>query len=115
MSVADAIREEPSLPRRNGELVFEEPWQSRAFGVAVALAESGRCDWEAFRSRLIAEIGEHDEGEAWDYYARWLAALERLLLEEGLVTGAELEAEERRLRDHDAHEHDHPHPHPHSH
>ena len=28
-------------PRANGELVFEAPWESRAFGVAVALHESG--------------------------------------------------------------------------
>lgn len=124
MSVADAIRDEQSLPRRNGELVFDAPWQSRAFSVAVALADSGRCDWEQFRSRLIAEIGDWErahppaaDGEpdpAWDYYAHWLAALERLLLEEGLVSGAELTARADRLREHDAHEHDHDgHPHEH--
>ena len=28
-------------PRSNGELVFAEPWESRAFGVAVALARRG--------------------------------------------------------------------------
>lgn len=27
-----------ALPRRNGELVFEAPWQGRAFGLALALA-----------------------------------------------------------------------------
>ena len=46
-----------SLPRRNGELVFTAPWQARAFGVAVALCEQQGIDWEAFRSRLIEEIG----------------------------------------------------------
>ena len=77
-------------PRANGELVFDEPWESRAFGVAVALHDAGVVDFEVFRARLIDEI------EAWEaergasetgyrYYERWLAALERTLLEAGLV------------------------------
>ena len=28
-----------ALPRKNGELVFDEPWQGRVFGMAVALHE----------------------------------------------------------------------------
>ena len=28
-----------ALPRRNGELVFEAPWQGRAFGMALAVVE----------------------------------------------------------------------------
>ena len=44
-------------PRANGELVFEEPWESRAFGLAVALHDAGVVDFEDFRARLIAEIG----------------------------------------------------------
>ena len=27
-----------ALPRKNGELVFEAPWEGRAFGIAVALS-----------------------------------------------------------------------------
>ena len=27
-------------PRSNGELVFEAPWESRSFGMAVALSEA---------------------------------------------------------------------------
>lgn len=35
------------LPRRNGELAFDEPWQTRAFGLAAAVVETrfGK-DWE---------------------------------------------------------------------
>ena len=40
-------------PRSNGELVFEEPWESRAFGIAVALHDAGVLDFEMFRARLI--------------------------------------------------------------
>ena len=28
------------LPRRNGELVFEAPWESRAFGLAAAYLQA---------------------------------------------------------------------------
>lgn len=113
MSVTGAIRDEPSLPRRNGELVFDAPWESRAFSVAVALTEAGVCDWSDFRDRLVAQIGAWDgERDEWDYYARWLAALEQLLLEQRLLSADELAAERARLahvaaHEHDAHDHGH--------
>ncbi len=76
------------LPRKNGELVFEAPWQSRAFGMAVVLSEEGAYDWEEFRRRLAEEI-TRDGGR--DYYASWLRAFERLLLERDVLTPGELE------------------------
>jgi nitrile hydratase accessory protein len=105
-------------PRRNGELVFEAPWQSRAFGAAVALARGQTIEWEQFRQELIAEIGrwERDAGEdEWSYYERWLAALERLLLDGGLVTEQELAARTAAVEHAVAHEHDHEHGHGHGH
>ena len=47
------MRGETALPRKNGELVFEAPWQARAFGMAVALAQQGRYAWDDFRCQLI--------------------------------------------------------------
>ncbi len=38
-----------ALPRKNGELVFDEPWQGRVFGMAIALHEDKRYEWEEFR------------------------------------------------------------------
>ncbi|MDT7620396.1 MAG: hypothetical protein QOF99_1297, partial [Pseudonocardiales bacterium] len=32
-------------PRSNGELVFAEPWESRAFGMAVTLFDAGAFRW----------------------------------------------------------------------
>lgn len=81
-----------AAPRRNGELVFDAPWQGRVFGMAVALTNQGQYDWEEFRQRLIDQIGQADAvGDPSGYYERWLAAFERLLAERGLVTGAELD------------------------
>lgn len=82
-------------PRQNGELVFEEPWESRAFGLAVALHDSGVVDFERFRACLIEEIGAWEadnDGVDGRYYERWLTALERALLDEGVLDAAPLEA-----------------------
>jgi nitrile hydratase accessory protein len=85
-----------ALPRKNGELVFEAPWESQAFGMAIALYERGHFDWEEFRGRLISEIGgwersEEDEREVWDYYRHWLASFEALVKDRGLLSEQEIE------------------------
>jgi nitrile hydratase accessory protein len=99
------------LPRKNGELVFAEPWESRAFGIAVTLSQAGAYEWEEFRQRLIAEIGgweaEHPDVDSWNYYDRWLASLESLLARKGIVTPGELHDRMHQLEDEDDHPHDH--------
>jgi nitrile hydratase accessory protein len=95
-------------PRSNGELVFAEPWESRAFGVAVALSDRQTFEWERFRQELISEIGGWRGGE-WSYYERWLAALEHLLLADGLLEETEIEARMAEIEHHDHHDHDHEH------
>ena len=77
---------------------FEEPWQARAFGVAVALYDDGAgFEWSAFQERLIEEVQGEDpaatDAEALEgvYYEQWLAALERLLVEDGVLDPGELE------------------------
>jgi nitrile hydratase accessory protein len=97
-------------PRANGELVFEEPWESRAFGVAVALSERDAFEWERFRQELIAEIGAW-QSKDWSYYERWLAVLEHVLLADGLLGEAEIAARMAELEEHDEHEHDDHHHH----
>jgi nitrile hydratase accessory protein len=77
-----------ALPRRNGELVFEAPWQGRAFGMALAVVERLGLPWMEFQRRLIEEIGRRPEAPYWD---AWLAALERLVVERGVASRAELE------------------------
>ncbi len=95
-SIAEDIAYMPggaALPRENGELTFSEPWQGRAFGMAVSLHEQARYDWRKFQQQLITQIGA-DEGDAADaknYYGYWLAALESLLIEKQLIEPSELE------------------------
>src|ERR1700758_884948 len=79
------------------EAVFSEPWEARAFAVAVALSEAGQFEWAEFQQSLIEEIGAAEKtgrttsGGA-DYYRYWLSALTRLLNAKGIVGGAELQA-----------------------
>jgi nitrile hydratase accessory protein len=90
------------VPRRNGELVFDEPWQGRAFAVAVALCEGGAYEWDEFQRALAARVAA---GEA-PYYEQWLDVLERVAAGRGLVSPGELERRAGELRDHEDHDHD---------
>jgi nitrile hydratase accessory protein len=81
-----------AVPRRNGELVFEAPWQGRAFGLAVALSEEGLFPWEEFRQALIAAVAAAEaRGGAFRYYDAWLAAFERVLATRGVLSATEIE------------------------
>jgi nitrile hydratase accessory protein len=90
--IAD-MGEQLALPRQNGELVFEAPWEARAFGLAVALNERGMYEWRDFSQGLAAETASADRhGLPSSYYERWLATLEKLAIARGLVTPEEIEA-----------------------
>jgi nitrile hydratase accessory protein len=103
-----------ALPRRNGELVFDAPWESRAFGTAVAMAQAGMYAFDEMRDLLIAEIGEWERthrspDDGWSYYERWLAAFERLLASRNLLDTTEIDERMREIALYQAVEHDHDH------
>ncbi len=84
-----------ALPRKNGELVFEAPWEGRAFGMAIVLHEKGTYAWEEFRDRLVERIAPDSQR----YYESWLGAFESLVLARGLVAPEELEARVEEYRE----------------
>ena len=100
---------EMALPRQNGELAFATPWEARAFGLAVALQESGVYEWREFSAALTAQIARAEQaGNTSTYYERWLLGLEKLLIANGLVTPAEIThrmAAHAAHDDHAGHEH----------
>jgi nitrile hydratase accessory protein len=106
-------------PRSNGELVFSEPWESRAFGMAVSLHEAGAFAWPQFQTALIARIAAWEtapaQDESWSYYRLWLAALEDVLVGLGAVSADEVTARAhalvQRRPGHDHRDDDHHHPH----
>jgi len=81
------------------DVVFAEPWEARAFAMAVTLFESGRFSWNEFRERLVEEIARADSAaalrdapvEGGAYYECWLRALEKLLGAKGILSPAEIE------------------------
>lgn len=108
--IAADISGPAAIPRRNGEPVFNEPWESRIFGAAVALCERGLFEWDEFRERLIAEIAAADaqRGDSAHpptaYYEHFLSALQRLLVDKGVCARAEIDL---RINLESAEEHDH--------
>ena len=65
------------LPRRNGELAFDAPWQSTVFALAAAVVEHAFAgDREPFRRQLIKAIATEP---ARPYWESWTAALEALV------------------------------------
>jgi nitrile hydratase accessory protein len=108
------MADEIALPRSNGELTFAAPWEARAFGLAVALSEAGFYTWNDFSQGLARQIAaEGSSASSTTYYARWLATLESLVVGNGIVTPAEIEAmmEQQALLDDHDHDHDHHHGH----
>jgi nitrile hydratase accessory protein len=83
-------------PRSNGELVFAEPWESRAFAAAVALHEAGTFTWPQFQAALIARITRWQDaagdGVHWNYYQHWLGALEDVLTAHGVLLADDVTA-----------------------
>jgi nitrile hydratase accessory protein len=88
-------------PRSNGELVFAEPWESRAFAMAVTLYEEGLFTWPQFQAALISRIAgwqaASKEGAHWNYYQHWLGALEDVLAGCGALLADDVTARAKEL------------------
>lgn len=90
----------PALPRDEGGPLFREPWEARAFALAIGLHERGAFSWPEWVAVLSDEIAGGRDRAAEDpadaYYRQWLSALERILREKGVVReGAVGEGAER--------------------
>jgi nitrile hydratase accessory protein len=110
-----------ALPRKNGELVFDELWEGRIFGLAAALHGQGAYPWRTFRDALVDRIAAADAAaDGSTYYERFLRAFEDVAVARGLVTPEELTARTEEYAsgarddfDHDDDDHDHGHDHHH--
>ncbi|WP_417767273.1 nitrile hydratase accessory protein [Stappia sp.] len=78
------------LPRNGDEPVFREPWEARAFAMAVELHASGLFTWPEWAQALSTAIrdaqadGDPDCGDS--YYRHWLAALEAIVVTRAVAT-----------------------------
>ncbi|WP_311208419.1 MULTISPECIES: nitrile hydratase accessory protein [unclassified Aeromicrobium] len=89
------------LPLGADDMAFDEPWQLRAFALAVAAHKSGQYPWARFQTALIASIGEWENSEAsqrrsWSYFEHWVNAVESVLAHGDRIDRSALE---ERVRD----------------
>jgi nitrile hydratase subunit beta len=78
------VQPEPDEP------TFHAEWERRAFALTLAMGRPG--GWNIDMSRFARENRPADEYLGMNYYQIWLAGLERLMAERGLVAPEEIEA-----------------------
>ena len=72
------------------EPMFHAEWERRAFAITLAMGMPG--GWNIDMSRFARENRPPADYLGKSYYQIWLAGLERLMLERGLVAADEIEA-----------------------
>ncbi|MFN0264717.1 nitrile hydratase accessory protein [Tepidamorphus sp. 3E244] len=78
----ESISQSPGIARDADGPVFAEPWEAKAFALAVTCHERGLFDWPTWAQTLGATIKAQPD---LPYYRQWLAALETLLAETGTI------------------------------
>jgi nitrile hydratase beta subunit len=73
-----------------GEPTFHADWERRVFALTLAMGATG--EWNLDASRFARESRAPDDYLAKSYYEIWLAGLERLSAERGLVAPEEMAA-----------------------
>jgi nitrile hydratase beta subunit-like protein len=76
-----------ALPRDNGELVFDAPWEGRVLAMALAVVQQRGLDWDDFRRRLVVAL-EADPDRP--YYESWTVALTDLVVDLGVIAEDDL-------------------------
>jgi nitrile hydratase accessory protein len=87
------LNHELAPPQANGELVFDDPWQMRVFGLARTLCEQGCFSWDDFRSELILAIARWQgalDRSPWSYFDHFLDALLQVLSDKQMINEQEL-------------------------
>ena len=79
----------PIAPEQD-EPVFHDEWERRAFALTLAMGFQG--GWNLDQARYAREDTLPADYLARSYYQIWLAALERLIVENGFVTPGEIDA-----------------------
>lgn len=96
--LGDARRRVESLVGAGEQRAFNEPWEVRAFAMAVAAYHNGQYEWSEFQLSLIDSIKKWENGdgsEPWSYYEHWLEALETVLAGNGALSDAALDEKTR--------------------
>lgn len=84
----------------DGDMVFKEPWEAKAFAIVVSLSQAGFFTWSEWVDCFSEHVARATEAEASgaapkSYYEQWVDAAEALLVAKGLTSAEQLFA--RRL------------------
>ncbi len=82
----------PGLPRDAEGPVFAEPWQAQAFALAVRLSAEGVFTWPEWAAALSRQLASDPGDDGTRYYHHWVAALEGLVADHGLIAAPDLAA-----------------------
>lgn len=78
-----------AIEREADEPVFHAPWERRAFALTLAAGFLGV--WNIDMARFARERTDPADYLRSSYYEKWLLGLQRLLVENGLLSEAEIE------------------------
>ena len=96
----DVAMPTPSLA---GGAKFEGPWQAQAFAMVVRLNATGLFGWDEWVKTFSEEITRSpalpDESSSQTYYRQWIAALEKLLVTQGVLSEGDAEVRALMWRD----------------
>lgn len=81
----------------DGEMVFKEPWEAKAFAIIVTLSQAGYFTWSEWVDCFAGHVAqatqvEAEGGVAKAYYEQWVDAAESLLVAKGLTSTEQLVA-----------------------
>lgn len=81
----------PQIPKDEGGIIFNAPWEGRAFALVVNLHKAGTFEWEDWVKTFSDEIAkvETGSGPQQSYYECWVAALQKILVKNDVMTDPE--------------------------
>lgn len=79
----------------DGDMVFNEPWEAKAFAIIVTLSQAGYFTWgewvDCFSEQVTAATQvEAEGGTPKTYYEQWVDAAEALLVSKGMTSSEQL-------------------------
>lgn len=79
----------------DGDMVFTEPWEAKAFAIVVTLAQAGYFTWSEWVDCFSTHVERATNAEvagnvSKTYYEQWVDAAEDLLVSKGLTSAEQL-------------------------
>lgn len=79
----------------DGDMVFKEPWEAKAFAIVVTLSNDGHFSWSEWVDCFAEQVTratqvEAEGGVPKTYYEQWVDATEAILVAKGVTSAEQL-------------------------